>query len=214
MSIALFDLDHTLYDREWTFRRWAATFVAAQPDPASEVEWLCEVDGDGLTDRADVWTQVRRRYGLETPMEELDARYRREYLDTIEQDPSVIRALGLLRDAGWRIGVITNGPTPHQANKAERLGLLSLVNAFCASAEVGFAKPDPRIFQEAIRRCGGPGTDTWMVGDSPLSDICGAQALAIRTVWIHRGRDWDPDHGPSPDHVVGTIPEAVDLLMA
>ena len=178
VPVALFDLDHTLYDREGTFRRWAAAYVAGRPDPAGEVEWLCQVDGDGMTDRAEMWTRVRRRYGLETPVPKLEARYRREYLDTLEPDRHVIRSLGLLRDAGWRIGVVTNGPTPHQARKADRLGLLSLVDGFCASGEVGFAKPDPRIFHEAIRRCGGPASDaeTWMVGDSPQSDIGGARA--------------------------------------
>ena len=212
VPVALFDLDNTLYDREGTFRRWAAAYVARRPDPAREVEWLCQVDGDGMTDRTEMWTRIRGRYGLEAPVPELEARYRREYLDTLEPDPLVIRALGLLRDAGWRIGVITNGPTPHQAHKADRLGLPSLIDGFCASGEVGFAKPDPRIFHEVIRRCGGPApdTDTWMVGDSPQSDIGGAHALGIRTVWIHRGRDWDPSYGATPDHVAGSVPEAVE----
>ncbi len=210
MPIALVDLDNTLYDRDGTFRRWASAYVAGRRDAAGEVEWLCQVDGDGMTDRTEMWTRVRRRYGLEPPVPELEDRYRQEYLDTIEPDQRVIRALGLLRDAGWRIGVVTNGPTPHQALKAERLGLLPLVDGFCASAEVGFAKPDPRIFHEAIRRCGGPAPVTWMVGDSPQSDIAGAHALGIRTVWIHRGRDWDPAHGSAPDHVVASVPEAVE----
>jgi HAD superfamily hydrolase (TIGR01549 family) len=212
--VALFDLDNTLYDRAGTFRRWASAFVAGRPDPAGEVEWLCEVDRDGMTERVEFWTQIRRRYRLDTPLDEMDSRYRKGYLDTIEPDVRVTRALGVLRDAGWRIGVVTNGPTPHQAQKAERLGLLPLTDCFCASGEIGFAKPDPRIFHEAIRRCGGPGPETWMVGDSPLSDIGGAQSLGFRTVWMHRGRDWDPEHGPNPDHAAESIPEAVDFLMA
>jgi HAD superfamily hydrolase (TIGR01509 family) len=212
--VALFDLDNTLYDRKLTFRRWASAYVAARPDPAGEVEWLCAVDGDGLADRTEMWTRIRERYGLDLPVSELEARYRRQYLDTLKPDPHVSRALGLLRDAGWRIGVVTNGPSPHQANKAERLGLLSLVDGFCASGEVGVAKPDPRIFREALRRCGGLATETWMVGDSPQSDMAGAHPLGFRTVWIHRGREWDPEHGPSPHHSVGSIPEAVDVLMA
>jgi HAD superfamily hydrolase (TIGR01509 family) len=210
VPVALFDLDNTLYDREGTFRRWATAYVAGRPDPAGEVEWLCQVDGDGMTDRVEMWTRVRRRYGLETPVPDLVASHRREYLDTLEPDPRVLRALRLLRDAGWRIGVVTNGPTPHQAYKADRLGLLSLVDGFCASGEVGFAKPDARIFREAVRRCGGNAADTWMVGDSAPSDIGGAHALGIRTVWIHRGRERDPAHGPAPDHVVGSVPEAVE----
>jgi putative hydrolase of the HAD superfamily len=214
VPLALFDLDNTLYDRENTFRRWATAYVTGRPNPSAEVEWLCEVDGDGMADRMEVFAKVRLRYGLETPVAELEARYRREYLETMEPETRVTSALVRLRDAGWRIGVITNGPMPHQERKADRLGVLSLVDGFCGSEEVGFAKPDPRIFREVIRRSGGPASTMWMVGDSPQADIAGARALGIRTVWIHRGRDWDPEHGPTPDHVVGTIPEAVDLLMA
>jgi HAD superfamily hydrolase (TIGR01549 family) len=210
VPIALFDLDNTLYDRESTFRRWATGFTAGRSDPAAEVEWLCEVDGDGMTDRMVIWTQVRRRYGLTASLEELDARYCREYLDTIEPDVQVLEALSRLRERGWRIGVVTNGPVPHQAHKAERLGLLPLVDSFCASDEIGIAKPDPRIFHEAIRRCGGPASNMWMVGDSPLADIGGAHPLGFRTVWIHRGRDWDPAHVATPDHVAGSVPVAIE----
>jgi HAD superfamily hydrolase (TIGR01549 family) len=212
VPLALFDLDYTLHDREATFRRWAAAYVEGRQDPVGEVEWLCEVDGDGMTDRSEMWTQVRRRYGLDTPVPVLAAMQRREYLDAIEPDARVVEALGLLKDAGWRVGVVTNGPMPHQAHKAERLGLLSLVDGFCGSGDVGFAKPDARIFSEVIRRCGGPLQETWMVGDSPHSDIGGARALGIRTVWIHRGRDWDPADGPAPDHVAGSVPEAVEAI--
>jgi putative hydrolase of the HAD superfamily len=215
VRLVLFDLDNTLYDRELTFRRWAAAYVAGRPDPVGEVEWLCEVDDDGFADRTEMWTRVRERYGLDPPVADLEATYRREYLATLEPDPQVIGALGLLRDAGWRIGVITNGPSPYQANKAERLGLLCVVDGFCASGEVGVAKPDPLIFEEASRRCGGQAAETWMVGDSPQSDIGGARPLGFRTVWIHRGRDWDPAHGSPPDHVAGTVPEAVqECLLA
>ena len=57
VPVALFDLDNTLYDREGTFRRWATAYVDGRADPAGEVEWLCQVDGDGMTDRVEMWTR-------------------------------------------------------------------------------------------------------------------------------------------------------------
>lgn len=38
----------------------------------------------------------------------------------------------------------------------------------------------------------------WLVGDSPESDIGGAVTLGLRSVWLHRGRQWsEPRYMPT-----------------
>lgn len=62
-------------------------------------------------------------------------------------------------------------------------------DAIAVSEEVGAAKPDPRVFEAAARRCGarlnGGG---WMVGDCPTRDIAGGHGVGLRTAWMRRGR--------------------------
>ena len=110
---------------------------------------------------------------------------------------------------------MTNGPTTQRA-KVAQAGLLDLVDACCVSAELGSWKPDPQIFEQAVAACGADGgalSTIWMIGDSPEHDMAGAQRLGMRTVWMHRHRDWDIDDF-RPDHQAGSIHDAVDVLLS
>ena len=152
MKIALFDLDNTLFDRAGAYRAWAEWWVESVGLGQAEVEWFCEMDEDGYADRRAVWINVKSKFGLPEPVDDLLASQRSAYLDTCRPDDGVLEALVSLRLNGWRIGIVTNGEMPHQAEKADRLGLLSVVDAFCGSGELGVEKPDRRIFDEAIKR--------------------------------------------------------------
>ena len=81
------------------------------------------------------------------------AAYWRDYLAWYRPDPEVVSAVSRLREAGWRIGIVTNG-TSSQHEKVARAGLADSVDACCASEEIGATKPDARIFVEALRRLG------------------------------------------------------------
>ena len=45
-------------------------------------------------------------------------------------------------------------------------------------------KPMPHIFRVALTRLGLPPEETAMVGDSLISDVRGAQAVGLRTIWL------------------------------
>jgi HAD superfamily hydrolase (TIGR01549 family) len=218
VKVALFDLDNTLFDRTTTYRLWAKGYAETTGLGESDVEWFCEMDQDGLADRRAIWTQAQKRFGLSASVEDLLTTYRSAYLDLCEPDGAVQAALAALRGDGWRIGIVTNGPMPDQAAKAERLGLLPFIDAFCGSGELGVAKPDRRIFDEAIVRCTGgrplDQADRWMVGDAPVPDIGGARAVGLRTIWLDRGRCWDADDGDPPEVTVGALVDAVQTILS
>ncbi len=56
-------------------------------------------------------------------------------------------------------------------------------DTFVPSCELGVMKPDPRMFEQAVRRLGVSPDRTLMVGDSPVADG-GALALGIRTLLL------------------------------
>jgi HAD superfamily hydrolase (TIGR01549 family) len=176
------------------------------------------MDQDGFADRRTVWTHAKQRFGLREPVEELLAKYRTAYLDVCKPDDAVLEALASLRENGWHIGIVTNGAMPHQAQKADRLGLLPFVDAFCGSGELGVEKPDRRIFDVAIERCTrGKPLDLegcWMVGDAPIPDIVGGRTVGLRTIWLDRGRGWNADDGDPPDVTVGSLVDAVNEILS
>ena len=214
LRIALFDLDNTLVDRQTAFGRWAASFASRRGMDGDAVAWLRAADHDGFATRHDLFSRARRHFGLDQPVTELIAEYRAGYFEFFEPDPTVLAVLQMLRDAGWRIGVVTNGPgTQHE--KIRRAGLAPLLDGCCISDELGMEKPDRRIFDEAVRRCagedGGHGT-VWMIGDTPIADIAGGRAAGLRTAWLHRGREWT-EQGFRPDIVASNLRDAAERIM-
>ena len=218
MKLVLFDLDNTLFDRTNAYEAWANWYVKTLGLGQAEVEWFCEMDEDGFADRRIVWSKAKERFGLPESVDELLASYRSATLGVCKPNQAVLEALELLRERGWRIGIVTNGAMPHQAEKAHRLGLLPLVDAFCGSGELGVEKPDRRIFDEAIRRCsaGDPLDQAacWMVGDAPIPDVLGGRSVGLRTIWLNRGRSWNPEDGDPPDVTVGSLVDAFQEILS
>ena len=218
VKLALFDLDNTLVDRTSCYRAWAERYCAETGLDAQAVEWFCQADGDGFAPRDELWRDARTRFDLAPSVEELIASYRSQVLESYQPDVEVNGALARLSQAGYVVGVITNGDTATQVEKARRAGLIDVVATVCVSEEVGVYKPDPAIFRAAIERCGSDplsaaAAGAWMVGDAPGPDIGGAQGLGLRTIWMSRGRTWAAD-APSPEITVETIPEAVEAILA
>jgi len=215
MALALFDLDNTLIDRDGGFRLWAERFLAARgpSDEESEHElaWLVEIDGEGLTPRAEFFAAVKARYDLREDAQTLYRAYSDALGTLYEPDPAVVQALAALRAAGFKTAVITNGPATQEV-KIKAAGLHTVLDAWCISAVEGVAKPERAIFEAAAARCGEP-LEGWMVGDNPDTDIRGAMGAGLRTVWISRGRRWSTS-GFGPDAVAHDVAGAVSVILA
>src|SRR5207302_7157176 len=83
----------------------------------------------------------------------------------------------------------------------------------CVSEVLGIRKPDPAIFHYALSLCSCDPAGSWMVGDNPQTDIGGARSSGLRTIWLSGGREWPAELSFRPDHVVSTVPEAVDVVV-
>ena len=119
-------------------------------------------------------------------------------------------ALGLitwLRARGVKTGIVTSGP-PTQQIKIDALGVRSHIDAIVVSDEVGFAKPDPRIFRRALRRLDVDPREAWFVGDHPVNDVAGATAIGMRAFWLRRALEWPTGHTP-----VGAAIDSLDELL-
>jgi HAD superfamily hydrolase (TIGR01509 family) len=90
----------------------------------------------------------------------------------------VREALERLRDAGFRLAVVSNSEGTIEQMLVE-IGLRELM-----ATVVGFTKPDPRIFALALERLGVAPGEALMVGDSPSADVDGAHAAGIRAALI------------------------------
>ncbi|MEV3875051.1 HAD family hydrolase [Streptomyces sp. NPDC049906] len=212
-SVVLFDVDDTLVDRRAAVACWAASFRGRYRLGGADEAWLSAL----LAERAGPgdFEVVRERFGLRASVGALWEGYRADIAAAVVCPPEVLAGLESLRARGWRIGIATNGRADIQWAKLRATGIADRVDAVCTSEEAGVRKPDPALFAEALRRCGGPGDGgrAWMVGDKAVNDIGGGQAAGLRTVWIDRGTTW-PQGLPGPDHRVPDSRAAIELLQA
>ena len=68
-------------------------------------------------------------------------------------------------------------------------GILELVDGVATSAEVGAAKPSPRVFERALGIAGVDPAEALHVGDKVDNDIEGAAAAGVRGVLLQREGD-------------------------
>lgn len=99
-----------------------------------------------------------------------------------EDVPEVLRGL---HAAGIRIGLISN--TERCLTAFQRhFELEGLFAVALSSADHGYMKPHPSIFQAGLRALGVAAGDAVMVGDSLVHDIDGARRLGMRAVLLAR----------------------------
>ena len=67
--------------------------------------------------------------------------------------PDVIPTLNFLQRKGIKLALITNGNAFLQRRKIERFGLASYFQLIMIEGELGFGKPDPRVFKQALKNC-------------------------------------------------------------
>jgi putative hydrolase of the HAD superfamily len=135
------------------------------------------------------------------------------YSNSITVDPEVIQTLEELKSAGLRMGLVSNITLRPNLMREDllRYGLDRFLDAWVFSSEVGWRKPDPRIFREALDRLKADPGETVFVGDRLYDDVSGAQAVGMRAVQTRQFRqEADPDF--HPDAVIDHISELPELL--
>ena len=111
----------------------------------------------------------------------------------------------------YPLTVVTNGFVEVQYEKFDKSGLRDCFAHIVLSEEVGCQKPNPRIFEEALRMNGLQAEDVVMIGDSWNSDIQGAINAGIDQIWIRKSKDPLPE-GQSATYLVQSLSEVMEIL--
>lgn len=98
-------------------------------------------------------------------------------------------ALTQLKERGLILGLVSN--VNHEITPlCDKLGLSLLLKVVVTSLGVGFSKPQPEIFREAIRQAGIEASEAVYVGDQYQIDVVGARDAGMKGVLIDRGDDF------------------------
>jgi putative hydrolase of the HAD superfamily len=171
-TAVLFDLDNTLYDRDASFRGWAAWFARRRLGLLEEiahraaVEELVARDSHGYCPRPEFFGWLKQRHpALTATTEALIADFYHDHLAHLARDDATDCLLDALATTRRPFGIITNG-SANQLRKIERLGLTDRAACVFVSALFGCRKPEAAIFLAAVAALDRPAAEILFVGDS------------------------------------------------
>jgi len=206
----LIDADDTLWENNIYFERAIARFISFlnhhefSPEQVREVlndvERECIVKhGYGLRSFAHALVYTFERLSVEPATPELHAQIH-SFAHTIadhpvELLPEVPETLQYLSER-HRVILMTKGEPVEQSGKVERSGL----KKFFAAVEI-VAEKNPAAYTRIVEKYELAPNATWMVGNSPKSDINPAMAAGLHAVFVPHGNTWILEHeevNPAP----------------
>ena len=100
----------------------------------------------------------------------------------------------------YKLHIITNGFKEVQNRKLNGANIRHYFRHIIHSETVGVKKPNPRIFEYALKKASVKPQHTVMIGDSLEADILGAKNVGMKTIHLNRHNE-QHRHGIIIDHL-------------
>lgn len=154
------------------------------PDFESERMRLKDLAFSGQMGRHEYYEKILSLFGIDDPTL-IEEGVNAMSLDdnTVEIFGGVPETINQLKEKGYILGIITDTALPisKKLNWFDQSGFGGLWDVFISSKELGVRKPDPEMYEKAIRQVGICPTDAVFVGHKK-SELDGAHAVGMRTI--------------------------------
>lgn len=195
----IFDLDDTLYDyrnANELAERYIKQYIAKQHRlPNEVVEGALQAgknrtkqllpEGAAQHSRILYFQHALEQMGINPIGKawQLECIFWEKFLEKIEPYSGVQDVLAWLMSKRIKIAVCTDLTAGIQHQKIMKLGLDKYIDVLVTSEEVGYEKPDRRMFQLTLEKLQLNPKGTVVVGDSWEKDIQGAVNMGIKAIW-------------------------------
>jgi HAD superfamily hydrolase (TIGR01662 family) len=146
----------------------------------------------------------------------LDAMYAVSQSYWFPEDDAVT-TLKELQSKGYRMGLVTNASDSADVNTlVDKAKIRSFFDVITISADIGFRKPHPIMFETALDFWQADPNQAVMIGDLLSADVMGANQYGIASIWITRRASKSANQpfleSVKPDAIVDRLSEIPDLL--
>jgi 2-haloacid dehalogenase len=179
-----------------------------------EYAWLRTLEGQ----YADFWTVTQnaltfatRNLGIVRDEEKL-SRLMNAYLD-LKPWPDVVPALKRLKDAGVRLGLLSNFTDRMMTSCIAASALDGLFEQVLSTDRVKAFKPDPRAYEMGVKSFGLRREDIVFAAFAGW-DAAGAKAFGYPTFWVNRLNVTSEELGVVPDGTGRTLGELLSFVLA
>ena len=136
-----------------------------------------------------VMAELFRQKGVEQDADQLGINaaqlFRISSIEYLRLYPRVPEALAALRQKGYRLWLLSNAQRIFTAYELRHLGLGEQLDGIYISSDYGCRKPDGRFFRALLEEQGLDPANCLMIGNDLHTDIAGAKAAGLATLYMH-----------------------------
>ena len=133
--------------------------------------------------------------------------FRISSMEYIKLYPHTLEALALLREKGCRLWLLSNAQRIFTEYELRHLGLGRQLDAIYISSDYGFRKPDLRFYRALMEEQGLDPKNCLMIGNDRQTDIAGAKAAGLATLYMHTNITPPQQAEADPSLLPGKAPE-------
>ncbi|WP_336135957.1 HAD family hydrolase [Natronomonas amylolytica] len=126
---------------------------------------------------------------------------------TLRAEDGAVETIEALHDAGIQQAIVSDIDTAEAHDMLDSFDVYDCFDHVTTSEEIGYKKPDARMFEDALAGTDADPDRTVMVGDRHRNDIAGAAGVGLGTVGYG-----DEAWGPETDHEIRDLRELLDIV--
>jgi len=216
MKAMFFDLDNTLYDAQQYFLgafNNISKYISLKYNiPKQEVhKALVELWSEKTSMYPHLLDDLLGLFHIDQDSTKVIVKIFNEYTGKLEPYPDVFPVLQMLRQTGYKLGIITDGDVERQKRKIESLKFEPLFDVIIYAKETE-SKPSSLPFLASLEKLKANATDVFYVADNPLIDFKGAKEAGLKTIRILRGEFTKVPRNEYIDFEIEKLEELLEII--
>jgi 2-haloacid dehalogenase len=126
--------------------------------------------------------------------------------------PEVAETLQVLKAAGMRLAILSNGNPKMLAAAASNAGIAEMFDAILSVEEVGIYKPHPRVYGLACERLKLAASQMCFLSSNGW-DAYSAKAFGMRVLWCNRFGQRPEQIPETPDAQIASLAEVTGIVL-
>jgi putative hydrolase of the HAD superfamily len=110
--------------------------------------------------------------------------YRDKVREQIYTDKGLIDLLVRLKRKEYKLGIVSDGTIDEQIYTLSKMGIIGFFDTIIISEAIGVNKPNPKIFEAAIKDLAIEPENIFFIGDDFKKDVIGGKKCGLKTIWV------------------------------
>jgi putative hydrolase of the HAD superfamily len=125
--------------------------------------------------------------------------------------PGVMDTLRQLQPK-YHLAAITDAQVAYALPELNAVGLAGIFSPIVVSGNLGYRKPDKRLFTLVLSAMKKQASEVLFVGNDMYRDVFGGQATGIKTVFFKSNQGTQEKAGVKPDYIIYNFPELLNAV--